>query len=142
MSIMRLYLILEIYFIIHPCDPTEVICYLIWSCDMAVHITHLISHSYSLSYHTVIKEYFILGVKFFVDKIRRTSLGFPSRCPENTCATDSCFQGTTCENLMMYGGLYQHIRVLYIYYMFLGCLLFNMSQINGSIKLVVTTRYG
>ena len=49
-------------FIIHPCDPTDVICYLIWPCDIAVCITYLISHSYSLSYNTVIKGYFRLGV--------------------------------------------------------------------------------
>ena len=49
-------------FIIHPCDPTVVICYLIWPCDTAVRITYLISHSYSLSYNTVIKGYFRLGV--------------------------------------------------------------------------------
>ena len=52
----------NIYFIIQPCDPTVVICYLIWPCDIAVHITYLISHSLSLSYNTVIKEYFRLGV--------------------------------------------------------------------------------
>ena len=45
-----------------------------------------------------------------------TSLGFPSWCPESTRPTDSCFQGTSCENLMMYSRLYQHTRVvLYIY---------------------------
>ena len=33
--------------IIHPCDPTVVIC------DIAVRITYLISHSFSLSYNTV-----------------------------------------------------------------------------------------
>ena len=38
-----------------PCDPMVVICYLIWSCDMAVHITYFISHSSSLSCYTVIK---------------------------------------------------------------------------------------
>ena len=44
--------------------------------------------------------------------IHRTSLGFPSWCPESTRPMDSCFQGTSCENLMMYGGLYQHTRVV------------------------------
>ena len=48
--------------ITHPCDPTVVICYLIWPCDMAVRITYLISRSSSLSCHMVIKGYFILGV--------------------------------------------------------------------------------
>ena len=43
-------------------DPTIVICYLIWPCDIAVPITHLISHGSSLSYNTVIKGYFRLGV--------------------------------------------------------------------------------
>ena len=38
---------------------------------------------------------------FCVDIISRTSLGFPSWCPESTRPTDSCFQGTSCENLMM-----------------------------------------
>ena len=33
-------------FIIHPCDPTVVICYLIQPRDRAVCITYLISHSY------------------------------------------------------------------------------------------------
>ena len=51
-----------------------------------------------------------------VDIICRTSLGFSSWCPESTRPTDSCFQGTSCENLMLFGGLYQHTRVvLYIY---------------------------
>ena len=54
-----------------------------------------------------------------VDIIRRTSLVFHSLCPESTRPTDSCFQGTICENLMMYGGLYQHTRVvLYMYQTF------------------------
>ena len=44
-------------FIIHPCDSTVVNCYLIWPCDIAVHITYLISHSLSLSYNTVIKVF-------------------------------------------------------------------------------------
>ena len=48
--------------IIHSCDPTFVICYLIWPCDIAVRIRYLISHSSSLSYNTVIKGYFRLGV--------------------------------------------------------------------------------
>ena len=51
-----------LYFNIHQCDPTFVICYLIWPCDIAVHITYLISHSSSLSYNTVIKGYFRSGV--------------------------------------------------------------------------------
>ena len=107
---------------IHRCDPTVVICYLIWPCDIAVHITYLISHSSSLSYNTVIKGYFRwmynnTKLPSCVDIIRRTSLGFPSWCPESTCSADSCFQGTSCENLMMNGGLYQHTRVvLYMYY--------------------------
>ena len=40
-------------FIIHPSDPTVVICYLIWPCDMVVHITYLISHSCSSGCHTI-----------------------------------------------------------------------------------------
>ena len=48
--------------IYYTCDPTVVICYLIWPCDIAVHITYLISHSSLLSYNTVIKGYFRLGV--------------------------------------------------------------------------------
>ena len=51
--------------------------------------------------------------------IRCTLLGFPSWCPESTRPTDLCFQGTSCENLMMYGRLYQHTRlVLYIYFIY------------------------
>ena len=41
---------------------TVVICYLIWPCDIAVSITLLTSHSSPLSYNTVIKGYFCLGV--------------------------------------------------------------------------------
>ena len=43
------------YFIIHPCDPTVVICYLIRPCDKAVGITHLVSHSSSLCCHAIIE---------------------------------------------------------------------------------------
>ena len=56
--------------------------YLIWSCDIAVRITYLISHSSSLSYNTVIKEYFRFGciintkLPTSVVIIHRTSLGF------------------------------------------------------------------
>ena len=107
-----------IHFIIHPCDPTVVICYLIRPCDIAVCITYLISHSYSLTYNLRIFQFgCIINTKLpsCDDIIRRTSLGFPSWCSESTRPTDSCFQGTSCENLMMYGGLYQHTRVvLYI----------------------------
>ena len=109
-------------FIIHPCDPTVLICYLIWPCDIAFCITYLISHSSSLIYNTVIKRIFqdgcIINTKLpsCVDIICRTSLGFPSWCPESTHPTDSYFQSTSCENLMMYGGLYQHTQVvLYMY---------------------------
>ena len=49
-------------FIIHPCDPSVMICYLIWPYDIAVRITYLISHSSSLSYNTENKGYFRLGV--------------------------------------------------------------------------------
>ena len=109
-------------FIIHPCNPTVVICYLIWPCDIAACITYLISQSSSLSYNTVIKKIFQVGciintkLPSCVDIIRRTSLGLSSWCPKSTCPTDSCFQRTSWENLMMYGGLYQHTRVvLYLY---------------------------
>ena len=44
--------------------------------------------------------------------------GFPSLCPESTRPTDSCFQGTSCENLVTYGGLYQNTRVV-LYYVFI-----------------------
>ena len=113
----------NITFILHPCDLTVVICYLICDiCDTAVHITHLVSHSSSLSSHSVIKGYFWVGciintkLPSCVNIIRRTLLGFLSWCPEGTRPTDSCFQDTSCENLMMYGGLYQHTKVvLYLY---------------------------
>ena len=112
-------IIINCYFIIHPCDPTAVICYLIWLCDTAVPITYLISHTSSLSYTTVIKRVgCIINTKLpsCVDIIRCTSLSFPSWCPESTRPTDSCFQGTSWKNLMMYRVLYQHTRVvLYIY---------------------------
>ena len=116
---------MEIIFIIHPCDPTVVICYLIWSCDKAACITYLVSHSSSLSYNTVIKKIFqvvcIINTKLpsCDDIIRSTSLGFPSWCPESTRPTDSCFQGTSCENLIMNGGLYQHTRVVLYLYMYI-----------------------
>ena len=107
-----------LHFIIHPCDPTLVIYYLICPCDIVVRITYLISHSSSLSYNTVIKDISgwvlpcIINTKLpsCVDIIRSTSLGFPSWCPESTRPTDTCFQGLSCENLVMYGGLYQHTR--------------------------------
>ena len=106
---------------IHPCDHTVEICYLLWLCDTAIYITYLISHSYSLNCHMVIKGYFRVGciintkLPSCVDKIRCTSLGFPCWCPESTRPTDSCFQDTSCENLMMYGGLCQHTwLVLYL----------------------------
>ena len=38
---------------VHPCDPTVMNWYLIWLCDMDIHITHPVSHSSSLSCHTV-----------------------------------------------------------------------------------------
>ena len=48
----------KLQFNIHPCDPTVVICYVIWPCDISVHITYLISHSLSLGYDTANKGYF------------------------------------------------------------------------------------
>ena len=87
---------------------------------MTVHITYLVSHSSSLSCHTVIKGYFWVGcimntkLPSYVDIIHCTSLSFPSWCPESTRPMDSCFQGTSWENLMMYGGLCQHTRVVCI----------------------------
>ena len=82
-------------FIIHPCDPTVVICYLIRPCDIAVCITYLVSHSYSLTYNLRIFQFgCIINTKLpsCDDIIHRTSLGFPSWCPESTRPTDSCFQ--------------------------------------------------
>ena len=97
-------------FIIHPCDPTVVIYYLIWPCDAAVCITYLISHSSSFNYNAVIKGWVYNKYK--------------------TRPTDSCFQGTSCENLMMYSGLYQHTKVvLYIYHV----LLYTMRDTHGRI---------
>ena len=108
-------------FIIHPFDPTVVICYLIWPCDIAVYITNLVSHSSSLSFYSLIERIFQVGciintkLPSCVNIIHQTSLTFPSWCHECTGPTDSCFHGTSCENLVMYGGLYQHTRVvLYI----------------------------
>ena len=85
----------------------------LWPCDIAVRITYLISHSSSLGYNTVIKRYFwvgcIINTKLLscVDIIRLTSLVFPSLCPENTHLR---------TNLMMYGGLCQHTRVVFYIY--------------------------
>ena len=61
-SILGVQLGVRLNFIIHPCDPTVVICYLIWPCDIAFRVTYLISHSSYVSYNTVIKGYFRLGV--------------------------------------------------------------------------------
>ena len=52
----------------------------------------------------------------FVDIIPCTSLGLPCWCPESTCPMDSSFQGTSCENLIMYDGSYQHTCVLFYVY--------------------------
>ena len=117
------YITTQVYiFIIHPCDPTVVICYLIWTYDIAVCITYLISQSYSLTYNLRIFQFgCIINTKLpsCDDIIHRTSLGFPSWCSESTRPTDSCFQRTSCENLMMYDRLYQHTWVvLYIYHEF------------------------
>ena len=106
-------------FIIHPCDPTVVICYLIWPCDIAVCITYLISHSDSLTYNSMIFQFgWIINTKLpsCDDIILRTSLFFPAGALKALVLSDSCFQHTSCENLMMYGRLYQHTWVvLYIY---------------------------
>ena len=92
--------------IIHPCDPTVVIRYLIWSCNMAVHITYLISHSSSVILRLLRIFYFgcIINTKLCscVDIICRASLSFPSWCPESTHPTEPFFQGTSWENLIMY----------------------------------------
>ena len=106
------------FFIIHPCDPTVVICYLIRPCDIAVCITYLISHSYSLTYKLRIFQFgCIINAKLpsCDDIIRRTSLGFHSWCLEARVRR-RVLPSTSCENLMMYGGLYQHTRVV-LYHM-------------------------
>ena len=80
--------------IIHPCDPTVVIRYLIRPSDI-VCITYLISHSYSLTYNLRIFQFgCIINTKLPSSDhiIRRTSLGFPSWCSESTRPSDSCFQ--------------------------------------------------
>ena len=69
-----------IFFIIHPCDPTVVICYLIRKCDIAVCITYLISYNYSLTYNLKIFQFgCVINTKLpsCDDIIRRTSLAFP-----------------------------------------------------------------
>ena len=81
-------------FIIHPCDPTVVICYLIRPCDIAVCITYLISHSSSLTYNLRIFQFVcIINTKLpsCGDIIGRTSLGFPSWCYESIPPTNPCF---------------------------------------------------
>ena len=82
-------------FIIYPCDTTVVIFYLIWPCDTTICSTYLVSHSYSLTYILRIFQFgCIINTKLpsCDDIIHRTSLGFPSWCPESTSPTDSCFQ--------------------------------------------------
>ena len=69
------------FFIIHPYDPTVMICYLIPLCDIAVCITYLISHSYSLTYNLRIFHFgCTINTKLpsYDDIILRTSLGFPA----------------------------------------------------------------
>ena len=61
-------------------------CYLIWPCDTTVCITYLISHSYSLTYNLRIFQFgCIINTKLpsYDDINHRTSLGFPSWCPES-----------------------------------------------------------
>ena len=123
-------------FIIHPCDPTVVSCYLIWPCDIVVCITYLISHSYSLTYNLrIFQAGCIINTKLpsCVDIIRRTSLGLPSWCSV-ALILRLVLPGTSWENLMMYSGLYQHTRVvLYIYHsMILASPIAN--QYTGSVS--------
>ena len=60
--------------------------------------------------------------------------GFPSWCPESTRPTDSCFQSTSCENFMMYSGLYQHTRVVLYIYQLLCCLALSLCCLALSCK--------
>ena len=94
------------YFIIHPCDPTVVICYLMRPCDIAVfyHIPHI-----TQLFFTYNLRIFQFGCKintklpWYDDIIRRTSLGFPSWCSESTRPTD---------NLMSYGQPHDVWRII------------------------------
>ena len=55
--------IIHTYLVPHGTHVILQLCsYLIWPCDIDVHITYFISHSFSLSYNAVIKGYFKLGV--------------------------------------------------------------------------------
>ena len=86
----------EFIFIIHPSDPRVVICYLIWPCDIAARITYLVSHSYSLSYNTVIIVFFMLVYnKYKIILVCSYNPPYTARfsswCHESTCPTDSCF---------------------------------------------------
>ena len=85
--------------IISPNDTTDVIWYFIWLCDMDV-----------TSYHTVlifavmvIESTFEIGCIINTelpscdDVFGRTSLGFPSWCPESIWPMDSCFQDTSWD---------------------------------------------
>ena len=117
-------------FIIHPCDPTVV--YLLFDMAIAVRITYLISHRlFLMLFFRIFQVGCIKNTKLpaCVDIIHRTSLGFHSLCPESTRTMDSCFQGTICENLVMYGGLYQHTRVVLYLYQYLS--LFSVSMSAG-----------
>ena len=117
------------------------ICYLIRPCDTG--ITYLISHSYSLTYNLRIVQFgYIINTKLpsYDDIIRQTSLGFPSWCPENTRPTDSCFQGTSCENLMMYGGLYQHTRVVLYIYIYIYQYQDHSTRVNSEINILSQVR--
>ena len=122
------------------------ICYLIRPCDTAVCITYLISHSSSLTYNLRIFQFgCIINTKLpsCDDIIRRSSLGFPSWCQLKALVLQTHASKLSCENLMMYGGLYQHTRVvLYIYqHIWYECqkslsilLSFRIRQVNAFIK--------
>ena len=49
----------------------------------------------------------------FIGKLNCVLLGFPSWCPKSTRPMYSCFQGNSCENLMMYGELYHRCPKTY-----------------------------
>ena len=61
-----------------------------------------------------------------VDIIRRTSLGFHSWCPESTRPTDY-------ENLMMYGGLYQHTHMV----LYMGRIRFSQAKVKVTTRLCI-----
>ena len=104
----------------------------IQSCTIVVYTICL---NYNSNYcckpaHNCVQYFFtflIIGLYNSVIIIYKITVTFHN---ESTHPTDSCFQGTSCENLMMYGGLYQHMLVVFVFVSII--MLFNMPSASPS----------